>query len=311
VPRSRVSRAGRRGRGRQAACGLDRNLADRGSAFSATGRGGGRPDRARPGQPATAAGEPPAGRDPDRTSGADRRGKPCAHGSVRGRAGQGPGTGQPDYPAGAHLVFRASTCLVHTAAGPAPPAPANAQPSSPVRYPHRRPEHPIRARRGYPREYPDRRAAMHRRAARWYERHGQLTDAVRHAAETGDWPLTASIVIDHLPIGEIIQPRRSPSRASELGGMAHGHPWTEPSPHPPKPSSGAACSACSDQPPRRRLQTPPRRRFQTPRLVCLGQRTPSGCGRITRPRASLDPQAAAKAPRPPAESSCFGVPCRW
>jgi hypothetical protein len=44
----------------------------------------------------------------------------------------------------------------------------------------------------------------------------------------------------------------------------------------PEPSSGAACSACSDQ--------PPRRRFQAPRLVRLGQRTPSGCGRITRPR---------------------------
>ena len=31
-------------------------------------------------------------------------------------------------------------------------------------------------------EYPDRIAPLHRRAARWYERHGQLTDAVRHAA---------------------------------------------------------------------------------------------------------------------------------
>ena len=33
------------------------------------------------------------------------------------------------------------------------------------------------------REHPDRMACLHRRAARWYERNGQLTDAVRHAAE--------------------------------------------------------------------------------------------------------------------------------
>ena len=46
------------------------------------------------------------------------------------------------------------------------------------------------------REHPDRMAPLHRRAARWYERNGQLTDAVRHAAQAGDWQLAASIVID-------------------------------------------------------------------------------------------------------------------
>jgi len=81
------------------------------------------------------------------------------------------------------------------------------------------------------REYPDRRAALHRRAALWYERNGQLTDAVRHAAETGDWPLAASIVIDHLAIGEIIEPRGSPSLAGEFGRMPHDQAWTEPQPH--------------------------------------------------------------------------------
>ncbi len=35
------------------------------------------------------------------------------------------------------------------------------------------------------REYPDRVAPLHLRAARWYERNGQLTDAVRHAAQAG------------------------------------------------------------------------------------------------------------------------------
>ena len=81
------------------------------------------------------------------------------------------------------------------------------------------------------REYPDRRAALHRRAARWYERNGQLTDAVRHAAQTGDWPLAASIVIDQLAIGEIIEPRGSPSLAGEFGRMPRGQGWTEPQPH--------------------------------------------------------------------------------
>ena len=61
------------------------------------------------------------------------------------------------------------------------------------------------------REYPDRLASLHRRAARCYQRSGQLTDAVRHAAQAGDWQFAASIVIDQLAIGEIIEPRGSPS----------------------------------------------------------------------------------------------------
>ena len=81
------------------------------------------------------------------------------------------------------------------------------------------------------REHPDRMAALHRRAARWYERNGQLTDAVRHAAQAGDWQLAASIVIDQLAISEIIEPRGSPSLAGEFAGMPHGRPWTGPQPH--------------------------------------------------------------------------------
>ncbi len=81
------------------------------------------------------------------------------------------------------------------------------------------------------REHPDQLAPLHRRAARWYERHGQLTDAVRHAAQAGDWQLAASIVIDALAIDQIIEPRGSPSLAGELGGMPHGRAWTGPQPH--------------------------------------------------------------------------------
>ena len=81
------------------------------------------------------------------------------------------------------------------------------------------------------REHPDRMAPLHRRAARWYERNGQLTEAVRHAAEAGDWQLAASIVIDELAISEIIETRGGPCLASEFGGMPHGQAWSGPQPH--------------------------------------------------------------------------------
>ena len=90
-------------------------------------------------------------------------------------------------------------------------------------------------------EHPDRMAPLHRRAARWYERNGQLADAVRHAAQAGDWQLAASIVIDALAIGEIIETRGSPSLAGEFAGMPHGRAWTEPQPH--LVSAAAALSA--------------------------------------------------------------------
>ncbi len=80
-------------------------------------------------------------------------------------------------------------------------------------------------------EHPDRMIPLHQRAARWYERNGQLTDAVRHAAQAGDWPLAASIVIDQLAIGEIIEPRGSPSLAGEFAGMPPARTWTGAQPH--------------------------------------------------------------------------------
>ena len=69
------------------------------------------------------------------------------------------------------------------------------------------------------REYPEGIAALHYRAARWFERNGPLTDAVRHAAEAGDWKLAAGMAIDGLAIGEIIEPRGSRSLAGEFRGM--------------------------------------------------------------------------------------------
>jgi LuxR family transcriptional regulator, maltose regulon positive regulatory protein len=81
------------------------------------------------------------------------------------------------------------------------------------------------------REDPDRVALLHWRAARWYERNGRLADAVRHAAQTGAWPLAASIVIDGLAISEVIQPRGSPSLAGVFQNMPHRDAWDEPQPY--------------------------------------------------------------------------------
>jgi len=81
------------------------------------------------------------------------------------------------------------------------------------------------------REDPDRLTSLYRRAARWYQRNGQLTDAVRHAARAGDWPLAASIVIDALAINEIIEPRDSSFLGEEFTAMPPGQAWTEPQPH--------------------------------------------------------------------------------
>ena len=75
-------------------------------------------------------------------------------------------------------------------------------------------------------EYPDRIATLHRRAARWCERNGMLTAAVQHAAHAGDWQLAAGMVIDALAIGEIIEPRSSPSLAGEFRRMPRGEAWS-------------------------------------------------------------------------------------
>jgi LuxR family transcriptional regulator, maltose regulon positive regulatory protein len=80
-------------------------------------------------------------------------------------------------------------------------------------------------------ERPDRVATLHRRAARWYERNGMLTDAVRHAAEAGDWQLAARMVVDGLAIGEIMEPRGSSSLADEFRRMPSDQPWTQPQPY--------------------------------------------------------------------------------
>jgi hypothetical protein len=105
------------------------------------------------------------------------------------------------------------------------------------------------------REHPGRIPALHRRAARWYERNGLLTEAVRHAAQAGDWQLAAGMVIGGLAIGEIIEPRGSRSLADGFRGMPDDEAWAEPQPHlvcaavalsDGRPESAAAALAAAD-----------------------------------------------------------------
>lgn len=58
---------------------------------------------------------------------------------------------------------------------------------------------------------PDRMPGLHRQAARWYQRRGRLPEAVQHAADAGDWPLAAGIILDELAIGQLFEPRRDHS----------------------------------------------------------------------------------------------------
>ena len=95
-------------------------------------------------------------------------------------------------------------------------------------------------------EFPGRVRSLHRQAALWYERNGQLADAVRHAAQAGDWPLAARMVIDGLAISEIIDPRDGRSLAGEFGRMPHREAWTEPAPY--LVSAAAALSAGRAEP---------------------------------------------------------------
>ena len=81
------------------------------------------------------------------------------------------------------------------------------------------------------RDHPDRIGPLHRRAARWHQRNGQLSDAVRHATQAGDWPLAAAMVIDELAISEISQPRDSCSVAGHFASMPRHQAWIEPEPY--------------------------------------------------------------------------------
>jgi LuxR family transcriptional regulator, maltose regulon positive regulatory protein len=79
-------------------------------------------------------------------------------------------------------------------------------------------------------ESPDRLPELHRRAARWYQRNGWLAQAVRHAADSGDWQLAAGIVVDELAIGQLIESRGDEALAEALRRIPLDLTWTQPEP---------------------------------------------------------------------------------
>jgi LuxR family transcriptional regulator, maltose regulon positive regulatory protein len=77
------------------------------------------------------------------------------------------------------------------------------------------------------REYPGRVPELNRRAAQWYQQNGSLSEAVRHAGESGDWPFAARIALEELAIGQLIEPRGNRSLAERFQGMPAESPWTQ------------------------------------------------------------------------------------
>jgi LuxR family maltose regulon positive regulatory protein len=81
----------------------------------------------------------------------------------------------------------------------------------------------LKLRRECPGQVPE----LHRRAARWYQQNGSLSEAVRHAGESGDWPFAARIALEELAIGQLIEPRGNRSLAERFQRMPTESPWTQ------------------------------------------------------------------------------------
>ncbi len=84
----------------------------------------------------------------------------------------------------------------------------------------------LKLRREYPGQVPE----LHRRAAHWYQRSGFLAEAVRHAADSGDWPFAARMTMDELAIGQLIETRGNQSLAERFRHMPEDPAWTQPQP---------------------------------------------------------------------------------
>ena len=80
------------------------------------------------------------------------------------------------------------------------------------------------------REHPGQASELNRRAALWYQRRGLLTEAVRHAADSGDWPFAARIALDELAIGQLMEPRGTRPLAETFRRMPEEVTWTAPQP---------------------------------------------------------------------------------
>jgi LuxR family maltose regulon positive regulatory protein len=71
---------------------------------------------------------------------------------------------------------------------------------------------------------------LYRRAARWCQRHGRIGDAVRYAAQSGDWPLAADVVVDEFAIEQLIELRGHHPLAEAFRSMPTDEEWTQPQP---------------------------------------------------------------------------------
>jgi len=80
------------------------------------------------------------------------------------------------------------------------------------------------------RETPDLVPDLHLRAASWYRRHGLIVDAVRHAAQAGDWLTATQTVIDGLAVEQLIEPRGNEPLADGFRQLPRDLRWTEPQP---------------------------------------------------------------------------------
>ncbi len=71
---------------------------------------------------------------------------------------------------------------------------------------------------------------LHLRAARWFRRNGYLAEAVRHAADAGDWQFAAGTVVDELALGDLIEPQGNEALARGFRQMPRDLRWTAPQP---------------------------------------------------------------------------------
>jgi LuxR family transcriptional regulator, maltose regulon positive regulatory protein len=71
---------------------------------------------------------------------------------------------------------------------------------------------------------------LRHRAAGWLQQHGQIAEAVRQAAEAGDWQFAARIVVDELAVDQLIRPEILDPLAEVLRDLPRGEAWPQPQP---------------------------------------------------------------------------------
>ena len=80
------------------------------------------------------------------------------------------------------------------------------------------------------REHPGRVPDLHSARPGGSSGTGTLTEAVRHAADAGDWPFAAGIVVDELAVGELIDPQGNERAGRGFRQMPRDLRWAQPQP---------------------------------------------------------------------------------